>query len=183
PDNAWQTELEARFEFEETPDQREAIQAVKTDMEADTPMDRLICGDVGFGKTEVAVRAAFKAVMNNKQAAMLVPTTILADQHYKTFKKRMSDFPVSIDVISRFRRKKEQRETRKRLQEGKVDNIVSTQRLTAKDVTFDDLGLLVVDEEQRFGVSAKEKLKEYRATVDVLTLTATPIPRTLQFSL
>ncbi|WP_372635675.1 transcription-repair coupling factor [Fodinibius sp.] len=183
PDNSWQTEMEARFEFEETPDQRSAIEAVKEDMESNTPMDRLICGDVGFGKTEVAVRAAFKAVMNHKQVALLVPTTILADQHYKTFKKRMKDFPVSIEVISRFRSRKNQRETLKRLKEGKVDIIVGTHRLTSKDVEFDKLGLLVVDEEQRFGVSAKEKLKKYRATVDVLTLTATPIPRTLQFSL
>ncbi|MCW9707342.1 transcription-repair coupling factor [Fodinibius salsisoli] len=182
-DNSWQTEMEARFEFEETPDQRKAIKAVKQDMQSDTPMDRLICGDVGFGKTEVAVRAAFKAVMDHKQVAVLVPTTILADQHYKTFKKRMKDFPVSIDVISRFRSRKEQKETLQRLEEGKVDIIVGTHRLTSKDVKFDDLGLLVVDEEQRFGVSAKEKLKKYRATVDVLTLTATPIPRTLQFSL
>ncbi|SMO42499.1 transcription-repair coupling factor [Fodinibius sediminis] len=183
PDNSWQTEMEARFEFEETPDQRKAIEAVKEDMQASTPMDRLICGDVGFGKTEVAVRAAFKAVMNHKQVAVLVPTTILADQHYKTFKKRMKDFPVTIDVISRFRSRKEQKNTLKKLKEGKVDIIVGTHRLTSKDVAFNDLGLLIVDEEQRFGVSAKEKLKKYRATVDVLTLTATPIPRTLQFSL
>jgi transcription-repair coupling factor (superfamily II helicase) len=183
PDNSWQTEMEARFEFEETPDQRTAIEAVKQDMESNTPMDRLICGDVGFGKTEVAVRAAFKAVMDHKQVAVLVPTTILADQHYKTFKKRMEDFPVTVDVISRFRSRKEQKKTLQRLEEGKVDIIVGTHRLTSKDVKFDDLGLLVVDEEQRFGVSDKEKLKKYRATVDVLTLTATPIPRTLQFSL
>jgi len=183
PDNSWQTEMEARFEFEETPDQRDAIEAVKADMQADTPMDRLVCGDVGFGKTEVAVRAAFKAVMNHKQVAVLVPTTILADQHYKTFSKRMEDFPVKVDVISRFRTRKEQRETLKKLKEGQLDIIVGTHRLTSKDVEFDDLGLLVVDEEQRFGVKAKEKLKEYRATIDVLTLTATPIPRTLQFSL
>ncbi len=183
PDNSWQTEMEARFEFEETPDQRDAIEAVKSDMEADTPMDRLICGDVGFGKTEVAVRAAFKAVMDHKQVAVLVPTTILADQHYKTFARRMKDFPVTVDVISRFRTRKEQKETLKKLKEGKIDILVGTHRLTSKDVKFDDLGLLVVDEEQRFGVKAKEKLKEYRATVDVLTLTATPIPRTLQFSL
>lgn len=182
-DNSWQIEMEARFEFEETPDQRDAIQAVKDDMETNTPMDRLICGDVGFGKTEVAVRAAFKAVMDHKQVAVLVPTTILADQHYKTFAKRMKDFPVTVDVISRFRSRKEQKETLERLKEGKVDILVGTHRLTSKDVEFDDLGLLVVDEEQRFGVKTKEKLKEYRATVDVLTLTATPIPRTLQFSL
>ncbi len=183
PDTSWQTELEARFEFEETPDQRESIEAVKSDMESDTPMDRLLCGDVGFGKTEVAVRAAFKAVMDHKQVAMLVPTTILADQHYRTFSRRMKDFPVTVDVISRFRSRKEQKETLKRLEEGKVDIIVGTHRLTSKDVKFDELGLLIVDEEQRFGVKTKEKLKEYRATVDVLTLTATPIPRTLQFSL
>ncbi|MDZ7773393.1 MAG: transcription-repair coupling factor [Balneolaceae bacterium] len=182
-DNAWQTEMEARFEFEETPDQREAIEAVKDDMKSDTPMDRLVCGDVGFGKTEVAVRAAFKAVMDNKQVAVLVPTTILADQHYKTFAKRMKDFPVKVEVLSRFRSSKEQKEVLEGLKEGTVDIVVGTHRLTSKDVAFDDLGLLVVDEEQRFGVQAKEKLKEYRATVDVLTLTATPIPRTLQFSL
>ncbi len=182
-DTSWQTEMEARFEFEETPDQREAIEAVKTDMEQETPMDRLICGDVGFGKTEVAVRAAFKAVMDHKQVAVLVPTTILADQHYKTFARRMKDFPITIDVLSRFRSKAEQKKTLKKLKEGKVDIVVGTHRITSKDVEFKDLGLLIVDEEQRFGVSAKEKLKEYRATVDVLTLTATPIPRTLQFSL
>ncbi len=179
----WQTEMEARFEFEETPDQRDAIEAVKNDMKSDTPMDRLLCGDVGFGKTEVAVRAAFKAVLNHKQAAMLAPTTILVDQHYKTFKRRMEDFPVSIEHLSRFRSKAEQKKTVKRLAEGKVDIVIGTHRLLSKDIEFDDLGLLVVDEEQRFGVSAKEKLKEYRAAVDVLTLTATPIPRTLQFSL
>lgn len=183
PDSNWQTEMEARFEFEETPDQRKAIQAVKQDMESDTPMDRLVCGDVGFGKTEVAVRAAFKAVMNHKQVGVLVPTTILADQHYKTFKRRMEDFPVTIEVLSRFRSPAEQKQTLKKLKEGKVDIVVGTHRLTSKDVKFKDLGLLVVDEEQRFGVKAKEKLKKYRATVDVLTLTATPIPRTLQFSL
>jgi len=182
-DNSWQTELEARFEFEETPDQRQAIEAVKNDMEQKTPMDRLVCGDVGFGKTEVAVRAAFKAVMDHKQVAVLVPTTILADQHYKTFSKRMKEFPVSVDVLSRFRTRAEQNKTLKKLKEGQIDIIIGTHRLTSKDVEFNDLGLLVVDEEQRFGVSAKEKLKEYRATVDVLTLTATPIPRTLQFSL
>ncbi|MEL7834319.1 transcription-repair coupling factor [Fodinibius sp. Rm-B-1B1-1] len=182
-DTSWQTEMEARFEFEETPDQRDAIEAVKEDMESNTPMDRLVCGDVGFGKTEVAVRAAFKAVMDHKQVAVLVPTTILADQHYKTFAERMKDFPVTVEVLSRFRTRKEQRETLKKLKEGKVDIVVGTHRLTSKDVEFDELGLLVVDEEQRFGVKAKEKLKEYRATIDVLTLTATPIPRTLQFSL
>lgn len=183
PDTNWQTEMEARFEFEETPDQRAAIEAVKEDMESNTPMDRLVCGDVGFGKTEVAVRAAFKAVMNHKQVAMLVPTTILADQHFKTFKRRMKDFPVKIEVLSRFKSKSEQKKTLERLAEGRVDIVIGTHRLTSKDVEFNELGLLIVDEEQRFGVKAKEKLKEYRATVDVLTLTATPIPRTLQFSL
>jgi transcription-repair coupling factor (superfamily II helicase) len=182
-DNSWQVELEARFEFEETPDQREAIKAVKKDMESDTPMDRLICGDVGFGKTEVAVRAAFKAVMNHKQVAMLAPTTILAEQHYKTFSRRMKEFPVNIEMLSRFRSRSEQKQTLKKLAEGKVDIVIGTHRLASKDVEFSDLGLLVVDEEQRFGVKVKERLKKYRTTVDVLTLTATPIPRTLQFSL
>ena len=182
-DTAWQTELEASFEFEETPDQMAAIQAVKQDMELATPMDRLICGDVGFGKTEVAVRAAFKAVMDGKQVAVLVPTTILADQHYQTFSRRMANFPVSVEVISRFRNRAEQKDVLERTLEGKVDILIGTHRLTSKDVKFKDLGLLVVDEEQRFGVSVKEKLKEFRATVDVLTMTATPIPRTLHMSL
>lgn len=183
PDNAWQTEMEARFEFEETPDQMDAINAVKNDMESSQPMDRLICGDVGFGKTEVAIRAAFKAVMDQKQVAVLVPTTILADQHYKTFCKRMEEFPIKIDVISRFRSKAEQKQIVKDLKEGKTDILIGTHRIVSKDVKFKNLGLMVIDEEQRFGVSVKEKLKEFRATVDVLTLTATPIPRTLQFSL
>ncbi|MDR9407367.1 MAG: transcription-repair coupling factor [Balneolaceae bacterium] len=182
-DNAWQTEMEARFEFEETPDQMDAINAVKNDMESSQPMDRLICGDVGFGKTEVAIRAAFKAVMDQKQVAVLVPTTILADQHYKTFCKRMEEFPVKIDVISRFRTKAEQKQIIKDLKEEKTDILIGTHRIVSKDVRFKNLGLMVIDEEQRFGVSVKEKLKEFRATVDVLTLTATPIPRTLQFSL
>ncbi len=183
PDNAWQTEMEARFEFEETPDQMEAIKAVKRDMESSQPMDRLVCGDVGFGKTEVAVRAAFKAVMNQKQVAILVPTTILADQHFKTFSNRMKDFPVEVEVISRFRSKAEQTKVLKRLKEGKVDILIGTHRIVSEDVKFQDLGLMVIDEEQRFGVAMKEKLKKFRAAVDVLTLTATPIPRTLQFSL
>jgi len=183
PDNSWQTELEARFEYEETPDQLETIQAVKADMESEQPMDRLICGDVGFGKTEVAVRAAFKAVMDQKQVAVLVPTTILADQHYKTFKERMKEFPVQVEALSRFRTAKEQKEIIKKLEEGKVDILIGTHRIVSKDVKFKNLGLLVIDEEQRFGVSVKEKLKKFRATVDVMTLTATPIPRTLQFSL
>ena len=183
PDNGWQVEMEARFEFEETLDQMSAIEAVKNDMESTQPMDRLVCGDVGFGKTEVAIRAAFKAVMNQKQVAILVPTTILADQHYKTFKERMKEFPVEVEVISRFRSKAEQTQILKRLTEGKVDILIGTHRIVSSDVQFKDLGLMIIDEEQRFGVSMKEKLKTFRASVDVLTLTATPIPRTLQFSL
>ncbi|MEX0944835.1 MAG: transcription-repair coupling factor [Balneolaceae bacterium] len=183
PDNSWQTEMEARFEFEETPDQLASIEAVKKDMESTQPMDRLVCGDVGFGKTEVAVRAAFKAVMSQKQVAILVPTTILADQHFKTFEKRMKDFPVEVEVISRFRSKAEQKIILKRLKEGKVDILIGTHRIVSNDVHFRDLGLMIIDEEQRFGVTMKEKLKTFRASVDVLTLTATPIPRTLQFSL
>ncbi len=183
PDHPWQTEMEASFMYEETPDQMGAIEAVKEDMEKSTPMDRLICGDVGFGKTEVAVRAAFKAVMNQKQVAVLVPTTILADQHAKTFRSRMQDFPVRVEVLSRFRTAAEITEVLKQLKQGKVDIIIGTHRLVSKDVGFKDLGLLVIDEEQRFGVATKEKLKEWRYSMDVLTLTATPIPRTLQMSL
>lgn len=182
-DTSWQTEMEANFQFEETPDQDSAINAVKADMESPQPMDRLVCGDVGFGKTEVAVRAAFKAVMDHKQVGVLVPTTILAEQHAKTFIKRMGKFPVSIEVLSRFRTKAEQTKVLKKLDAGEVDILIGTHRILSKDVKFQDLGLLIVDEEQRFGVGAKEKLKEFRAAVDVLTLTATPIPRTLQFSL
>ena len=182
-DNAWQTEMEAHFEFEETPDQLSAIQSVKEDMESSQPMDRLICGDVGFGKTEVAIRAAFKAVMDQKQVAILVPTTILADQHYKTFSNRMKEFPVRVDVISRFRSRAEQKEILEDLESGTIDILIGTHRIISGDVKFKDLGLLVIDEEQRFGVAVKEKLKSLRATIDVLTLTATPIPRTLQFSL
>ncbi|MFY0683635.1 MAG: transcription-repair coupling factor [Balneola sp.] len=182
-DTSWQTEMEANFQFEETPDQDLAIQAVKQDMQSEQPMDRLVCGDVGFGKTEVAVRAAFKAVMDHKQVGVLVPTTILAEQHAKTFQKRMGKFPVSVEVLSRFRSKAEQTKVLKKLDAGGVDILIGTHRILSKDIKFKDLGLIVVDEEQRFGVSAKEKLKEFRAAVDVLTLTATPIPRTLQFSL
>jgi transcription-repair coupling factor (superfamily II helicase) len=182
-DNSMQIELEASFEFEETPDQFRAIEDVKRDMMSDMPMDRLVCGDVGFGKTEVAIRAAFKAVSDGKQVAVLVPTTILADQHAKTFRRRMAEMAVNIEVISRFRTTSEIREILKKTAEGKVDILIGTHRVTSKDVQFKDLGLLIIDEEQRFGVSTKEKLKEFRASVDVLTLTATPIPRTLQFSL
>ncbi len=182
-DSSMQTELEASFMYEETPDQDSVIRDVKSDMQKEMPMDRLVCGDVGFGKTEVAVRAAFKAVLDGKQVALMVPTTILADQHAKTFRERMKDFAVNIEVISRFRSKAEQTDIIKRTRSGEVDILIGTHRIASKDVSFRDLGLLIVDEEQRFGVSVKEKLKELRASVDVLTLTATPIPRTLQFSL
>ncbi|HZI68722.1 MAG TPA: DEAD/DEAH box helicase, partial [Hanamia sp.] len=183
PDNYLQTELEASFLYEDTPDQSKAVTDVKADMEKESPMDRLVCGDVGFGKTEVAIRAAFKTNLDGKQAAVLVPTTILAYQHYKTFSDRLSDFPVTVDYINRFKTSKEKKETFQKLKEGKIDIIIGTHALLGKDVKFKDLGLLVIDEEQKFGVSAKEKLKQIRSTVDSLTLTATPIPRTLQFSL
>ena len=183
PDTYLQTQLEASFLYEDTPDQAKATEDVKHDMESEFPMDRLICGDVGFGKTEVAIRAAFKAITEGKQVAVLVPTTVLSLQHYKTFQERLKDFPVTVDYISRFRSKKQQSQTLKHLEEGKTDLIIGTHRLTGKDIKFKDLGLLIVDEEQKFGVSTKEKLKGLKANVDTLTLTATPIPRTLQFSL
>ncbi len=183
PDSFMQHELEASFIYEDTPDQMKATADVKTDMENDRPMDRLICGDVGFGKTEVAIRAAFKAVSDNKQVAVLVPTTVLAFQHYQTFSERLKDFPCRIEYISRARTAKEIRETLKDLKEGKINIIIGTHRIVGKDVTFKDLGLLIIDEEQKFGVSVKEKLRQLKANVDTLTLTATPIPRTLQFSL
>ncbi|MCD6062393.1 MAG: transcription-repair coupling factor [Flavipsychrobacter sp.] len=183
PDSYLQTELEASFFYEDTPDQSKATADVKRDMESPSPMDRLVCGDVGFGKTEVAIRSAFKTVGDSKQAAILVPTTILAFQHYQTFKERLKDFPCTVDYVNRFKSTKEKKETLKRVEEGKVDIIIGTHALLSKDVKFKDLGLLIIDEEQKFGVSAKEKLRELRANVDTLTLTATPIPRTLQFSL
>lgn len=183
PDNYMQTELEASFIYEDTPDQSKATADVKKDMENGSPMDRLVCGDVGFGKTEIAVRAAFKACVDGKQAAVLVPTTILAFQHYKTFKERLKDFPVTVDYSNRFKSAKEKKETYQRLEEGKIDIIIGTHALLGKDVKFKDLGLLVIDEEQKFGVAHKEKIKTLRTNVDCLTLTATPIPRTLQFSL
>jgi transcription-repair coupling factor (superfamily II helicase) len=183
PDTYMQAELEASFFFEDTPDQVKATTAVKGDMESATPMDRLVCGDVGFGKTEIAVRAAFKAVADNKQVAILVPTTILALQHYKTFSDRLSDFPCKVDYISRLRKTKDISQALKDLKDGKLDVVIGTHRLIGKDVQFKNLGLLVIDEEQRFGVAVKERLKELRINVDTLTLTATPIPRTLQFSL
>lgn len=182
-DTPWQLELEHSFPYEETDDQWTAIEAVRTDMEKTRPMDRLICGDVGYGKTEVAVRAAFKAVMDGKQVAILVPTTILAQQHYETFSRRMAPFPVTLDVISRFRSQAEQTQILNNLREGGVDIIIGTHRLLSKDVAFKDLGLVIIDEEQRFGVAHKERFKKYRELVDVLTLTATPIPRTLYLSL
>jgi transcription-repair coupling factor (superfamily II helicase) len=183
PDSYLQTELEASFFYEDTPDQSKAVADVKRDMESPSPMDRLVCGDVGFGKTEVAVRAAFKAVGDSKQAAILVPTTILAFQHYQTFKERLQDFPCTVDYVNRFKSAKEKKETLKKLEEGKIDIIIGTHAILGKDVKFKDLGLLVIDEEQKFGVGAKEKLRQLKANVDTLTLTATPIPRTLQFSL
>ena len=183
PDTYMQTELEASFIYEDTPDQEKATIAVKQDMEKTIPMDRLVCGDVGFGKTEVAIRAAFKAVADSKQVAVLVPTTILALQHYKTFSERLENFPVRIEYVSRLKTPIEARETLKELADGKIDIIIGTHRLVSKDVRFKNLGLLVIDEEQKFGVSVKEKLKQFKTNVDSLTLTATPIPRTLQFSL
>ncbi len=183
PDNEWMIELENDFPYKETPDQIRAIQEVKRDMEAAHPMDRLICGDVGYGKTEVALRAAFKAIMDNKQVAILVPTTILAEQHFRRFQERLQKFPVRVEMLSRFKSGGEQKNIIKDLAEGKVDIIIGTHRLLSPDVKFKDLGLLIIDEEQRFGVAQKEQFKKMRETVDVLTLTATPIPRTLYMSL
>ena len=183
PDTHWQEEFELAFPYELTPDQATAITDIKRDMESPTPMDRLLCGDVGFGKTEVAMRAAFKAVMDGKQVAVLAPTTVLALQHLKTLRTRFAAFPVRIDMVSRFRSKAEQAESLKNLREGRLDILVGTHRLLAKDVEFRDLGLLVVDEEQRFGVTHKERIKQMRKKVDVLTMSATPIPRTLNMSL
>jgi transcription-repair coupling factor (superfamily II helicase) len=183
PDSYLQNELEASFIYEDTPDQYKATQDVKTDMERTYPMDRLICGDVGFGKTEVALRAAFKAVCDNKQVAVLVPTTVLALQHYKTFSKRLKDFPCNVDYLNRFKSTKQVKESLEKLEKGQTDIIIGTHKLVGKDIKFKDLGLLIIDEEQKFGVSTKDKLKTFKASVDTLTLTATPIPRTLQFSL
>ena len=183
PDSYMQHELEASFVYEDTPDQTKSTEDIKRDMESEQPMDRLVCGDVGFGKTEVAIRAAFKAVDNGKQVAVLVPTTILAYQHSRTFKERLKDFPVTVDYVNRFRTAKEKREVLEGLEKGRVDIIIGTHQLANKTVKFKDLGLLIVDEEQKFGVAVKERLKTIKENVDVLTLTATPIPRTLQFSL
>jgi transcription-repair coupling factor (superfamily II helicase) len=183
PDSYLQNELEASFIYEDTPDQEKATIAVKKDMEKDTPMDRLICGDVGFGKTEIAIRAAFKAATDGKQVAILVPTTILSLQHYRSFKERLENFPVTIDYVNRFKSAKKINETIKNLSEGKIDILVGTHKIVSKNIKFKNLGLIIIDEEQKFGVSVKDKLKTLKATVDTLTLTATPIPRTLQFSL
>ena len=182
-DTQWQRQFEDEFPYEETPDQITSLQEIKEDMESQKSMDRLLCGDVGYGKTEVALRAAFKAVMDGKQVAFLVPTTILAEQHYKNMLKRFSDFPIKIDMISRFRTAKQQKATIQAAKEGNVDILVGTHKLVAKDIQFKDLGLLIIDEEQRFGVKQKEKIKEIKKNVDVLTLSATPIPRTLHMSL
>jgi transcription-repair coupling factor (superfamily II helicase) len=182
-DNDWQRDVEKAFPYNETPDQLRAVEEVKKDMESERPMDRLLCGDVGYGKTEVALRAAFKAVMDNRQVAFLVPTTILAEQHTDTFMKRLKGFPVNIQMLNRFRTDAEQNKIRADLAAGKVDIVIGTHRLLSDDISFRDLGLLIVDEEQRFGVKHKEKMKKMRVNVDVLTLTATPIPRTLYLSL
>lgn len=183
PDSYLQQELESSFLYEDTPDQSKATIAVKEDMESAKPMDRLICGDVGFGKTEIAIRAAFKAVADNKQVAVLVPTTVLAFQHYKSFSRRLKRFPCKVDYLSRARKASEVKEIKQQLEEGKIDILIGTHKLLSKELKFKDLGLLIIDEEQKFGVSAKEKLRQMRASIDTLTLTATPIPRTLQFSL
>jgi transcription-repair coupling factor (superfamily II helicase) len=183
PDSYLQFELESNFEYEDTPDQAKATADIKMDMEREIPMDRLICGDVGFGKTELAIRAAFKAVADSKQVAVLVPTTLLAFQHYNTFVRRMEGLPCNIEFVNRFKTAKEKTDILKRLEEGKVDILIGTHALIGKNVKFKDLGLLIIDEEQKFGVQVKEKLKEFKLNVDTLTLTATPIPRTLQFSL
>src|SRR5512147_901413 len=182
-DTPWQQEFEDGFEYVLTPDQETAIEDVKKDMEEAVPMDRLLCGDVGYGKTEVAMRAAFKSVMEGKQAAVLTPTTVLAYQHYDTFRTRFAPFPVKVELLSRFRSSKEQKEVVKRVESGEVDVIIGTHRMLSKDVRFKDLGLVVVDEEQRFGVAHKERLKQLKKRVDVLTLSATPIPRTLNLAL
>ena len=182
-DSPWQKEFEDAFEYDETPDQVQAIADVKRDMQSDKPMDRLLCGDVGYGKTEVAMRAAFKAVLDGKQVAVLAPTTILADQHFRTFTRRFAAFPVTIELLSRLRARAEQKEAVRKVAEGSVDILIATHRLLGKDIAFRDLGLLIVDEEQRFGVAQKEKLKDWKASIDVLAMSATPIPRSLHLSL
>ena len=182
-DNEFQREFEDAFDYTETDDQITAIRAIKHDMESPTPMDRLLCGDVGYGKTEVAMRAAFKAVQDGKQVAVLTPTTVLSFQHFETFKQRFAQFPIHVEMISRFRTAKEQKEIVERVETGRVDILIGTHRLLSKDIKFQDLGLLIVDEEQRFGVRHKERLKQMRKEIDVLAMSATPIPRTLHMSL
>jgi transcription-repair coupling factor (superfamily II helicase) len=182
-DTVWQKQFEEEFPFDETPDQLTSINEIKKDMESEKSMDRLLCGDVGYGKTEVAIRAAFKAVMDGKQVAFLVPTTILAQQHYNNFMQRFSDFPIKIEMVSRFRTSAQQKATLRAVKEGNVDILIGTHRIVQKDIQFKDLGLLIIDEEQRFGVAHKEKIKSFKKNVDVLTLSATPIPRTLHMSL
>ncbi|MEE8167195.1 MAG: transcription-repair coupling factor, partial [Myxococcota bacterium] len=182
-DSEWQREFEASFPFEDTPDQLVTTDAIKKDMQSERPMDRLICGDVGYGKTELAMRAAFKAVEGGRQVALLVPTTVLAQQHYRTFTERMAEFPITVEVLSRFRSPRDQRRVLEASAEGRVDILIGTHRLLSDDVVFRNLGLVIIDEEQRFGVTHKERLKKMRSLVDVLTLTATPIPRTLHMSL
>lgn len=182
-DTSFQRDFETMFPYEETPDQLRSIEEIKKDMQSSQPMDRLLCGDVGYGKTEVALRAAFKATMDGKQVAVLVPTTILAQQHYETFRERFADFPVQVRVLSRFRSRKEQKETMEGLKNGTIDVVIGTHRLLSKDITYKDLGLLIIDEEQRFGVKHKEKIKQFKHNIDVLTLTATPIPRTLHMAM
>ncbi|MCA1480747.1 DEAD/DEAH box helicase, partial [Bradyrhizobium sp. NBAIM08] len=183
PDTPWQRELEDAFPFTETVDQLTTVDEVKADMRRVVPMDRLVCGDVGYGKTEIAVQAAFKAVQDGKQVAVLVPTTILALQHGRTFGERLKEFPVTVDYLNRFRSAKEKKSIVERLKKGQIDIIIGTHAMLSKDIVFKDLGLLVIDEEQKFGVASKEKLRALKVNVDTLTLTATPIPRTLQFSL
>ncbi|MBL8992593.1 MAG: DEAD/DEAH box helicase, partial [Spirochaetia bacterium] len=182
-DSHWQLEFENEFEFEETADQLRAVEEIKKDQESTKPMDRLVCGDVGFGKTEVAIRAIFKAVMATKQCAVLAPTTILSDQHEYNFKKRFANYPIRVEALNRFKSAAEQKQIIKDTAEGKVDVLIGTHRLLSKDVSFRDLGLLVIDEEQKFGVKHKEKIREFAALVDTITLSATPIPRTLHMSL
>ena len=182
-DTPWQKEFEDQFPYQETEDQLRCIEEVKKDMEMAKPMDRLLCGDVGYGKTEVAIRAAFKACMDQKQVAYLVPTTILSTQQYESFKERMEAFPIRVEVLNRFRTPKEQKEIIKKLELGEIDVIIGTHRILSQDIKFKDLGLLIIDEEHRFGVKAKEKIKELKTNVDVLTMTATPIPRTLHMSI
>ena len=182
-DTPWQQEFENSFPYQETDDQLRCIEEIKKDMESNKPMDRLLCGDVGYGKTEVAMRAAFKAAIDGKQVAYLAPTTVLAEQQYQEFKERMKNYPVKVDILNRFKTKKYQDEVVKKVKLGEVDILVGTHRILSNDVEFKNLGLLIIDEEHRFGVKAKEKIKQLKANIDVLTMTATPIPRTMHMSI